>query len=132
MPTSLIPESHRDLLDTCQVAVLATINPDGFPQVSAVWFLVDEDGTIAVSLTTARQKYKNLKRRPEASLLFIDPENPYRTLEVRARAELTPDPDYTFAERIGAKYNANLRQWDEPGTVRYMVRFTPVKVNTWG
>ena len=34
-----IPESHRDLLDTNQVAIVATVGPDGVLQVTASWFL---------------------------------------------------------------------------------------------
>jgi PPOX class probable F420-dependent enzyme len=127
-----IPASHRDLLETNQAVVLATIGPDGFPQVSAVWFLVDDDGQIKMSLNTARQKVKNLQRRPEATLFFFDPANPYRTLEIRARATLTPEPDNAFADRVGAKYGADLRERDLPGESRVVVSFEPVKVNTFG
>ena len=101
MTLPAIPESHRDLLDNNQVAILATVGPDGSPQVTASWFLVEEDGTVKMSLNTARQKVKNLMRHPESTLFFMDPANPYRTLEIRARAEIEPDPDYVFADRVG-------------------------------
>lgn len=128
-----IPATHRDLLDTSPVVILATNGADGFPQVTAVWFLVTESGEIAVSLNTARQKTKNLARNPDATLFFIDPTNPFRTLEIRARARLEPDPDYVFADRKGAKYGgANLREHDRPGEMRVAVYFTPTKINTFG
>ena len=92
-----IPASHRDLLQTNQVVILATNGADGFPQLTATWFLAEADGTVRISLTTTRQKTKNLQRRPEATLFFLDPANPYRTLEIRARAEIAPDADYVFA-----------------------------------
>jgi PPOX class probable F420-dependent enzyme len=120
-------------LEKSQIITLATVGSDSYPQVSAIWFLVEDDGTVAVSLNTARQKVKNLKRHPEAALYVIDPESPYRTLEIRARAEITPDPDYVFADRIGARYGgANLRERDRPGEQRVAIRFHPVKVNTFG
>ena len=129
----LIPESHHDLLQSSQVVMLATIGPDGFPQVSATWFLAEGDGTIALSLNTMRQKVRNLQRHPEASLFFIDPASPYRTLEIRARAEIEPDPDYAFADRVGAKYGGqDMHAMDKPGESRVVVRFAPVKVNTFG
>jgi PPOX class probable F420-dependent enzyme len=87
-----IPESHRDLLDSCQVVTLATVGSDVFPQVTAVWFALDGNGAPLMSLNTARQKVRNLERRPECSLLFVDPENPYRTLEIRARARIQSAP----------------------------------------
>jgi PPOX class probable F420-dependent enzyme len=128
-----IPETHRDLLDTAPVGIVATVGPDGIPQVTANWFLAEEDGTVRMSLNTSRQKVKNLMRRPESTLFFMDPANPYCTLEIRARAEIKPDPDYVFADRIGAKYGGDdLRTRDQPGDTRVVVKFVPVKVNTFG
>jgi PPOX class probable F420-dependent enzyme len=127
-----IPASHRDLLDACQVVALATIGPDGFPQVTAVWFTHEGDGTVKMSLHPSRQKTKNLQRHPECSLFFLDPANPYRTLEIRARADLKPDPNYEYADKLGARYNADLRTMGKPGDVRFETTFVPVKVNTYG
>ncbi len=128
-----IPASHRDVLETSQIVILATTGPDDFPQVSAVWFLAESDGTVKLSLNTARQKTKNLQRRPEATLFFVDPANLYRTLEIRVRSTVGPDPDYAFADRLAAKYGGlDLRQSDRPGESRVVVTFTPVKVNTFG
>src|ERR671921_1184507 len=133
MTLPAIPESHRDLLDTNQVAILATVGPDGVHQVTASWFVAEEDGTVRMSLNTTRQKVKNLMRRPESTLFFMDPSNPYRTLEIRARAEIEPDPDYVFADRVGAKYGgADVRTMDQPGQTRVVVTFVPVKANTFG
>lgn len=127
-----VPASHRALLDA-PVGVLATIGPDGLPQVTALWFLYDEAaGAVRFSLNTARQKTKNLRARPEASFLVVDPASPYRTLEVRGRVELQPDDDYAFADRVGAKYGADLRKMDKPGERRVMVTLRPAKINTWG
>ena len=121
------PESHHDLLST-DVAMLATIGSDEFPQVTALWFLDDED-TIRISLNTARQKTRNLQQRPECTLLIVDRADPRRYLEVRARAELTPDDDYAFADKVGQKYGADLRRMDRAGESRVMVTLHPVKVN---
>jgi PPOX class probable F420-dependent enzyme len=127
-----IPASHRDLVANGQVVTLATIGPDGWPQVTALWYLLDDDGTVRVSLNSTRQKTKNLQARPHGTLFFVDPANPYRTLEIRARAEIAPDPDYAFADRLGAKYGANLRERDRAGGHRVVISFIPVKVNTYG
>lgn len=130
MPT--IPESHQDLL-SAPVAVLATVGADGYPQVTGLWFLLDDDGLVRLSLNTARQKVKNLRAHPECTLLILDPATPYRTVEIRARADIQPDPDYTFADKLGAKYGgANLRDNDRPGESRVVVTLHPVKINTWG
>jgi PPOX class probable F420-dependent enzyme len=122
------PETHHDLLQT-DIAMLSTVGPDGYPQVTALWFLFDEDGLIRLSLNNTRQKSKNLQARPECTLFILDRANPGRTLEVRARAELAPDPDYVFADKLGRKYGADVRKMDRPGEFRVVVTLHPVKVN---
>jgi hypothetical protein len=127
-----IPASHADLIDKNQTLIMATNGADGYPQVTALWFLNDA-GTLKTSLNTSRQKTKNLRKDPRVSLIFVDPESPYRTLEIRANATLEADPDYIFADELGAKYGgANLRERDRPGESRVKVTFEPVKVNTFG
>jgi len=122
-----IPESHRDLLDA-DVGVLATVGSDGRPQLSAVWFLTEGD-TIAISLNTARQKTKNLKTNAAATLFILDRQNPYRYLEVRGDATIEPDDDYAFADRVGAKYQSNLREHDGPSDRRVKVEIHPLRIN---
>jgi PPOX class probable F420-dependent enzyme len=127
-----MPPSHRALLDA-PVGVLATVGPDGVPQATAVWFLYDEpEGVLRFSLSSARQKTKNLRVRPVASFLVLDPASPYRTVELRGRTEIAPDEDYALADRVGRKYGADLRQMDAPGTLRMAVTLIPTRVNTWG
>ena len=121
------PESHSDLLDG-QVASFATIDSDGFPQVTEVWFLHD-DGELKLSLNTARRKTQNLAERPECSLFLLDLANPYRYLEVRGRARITPDDDYAFADKVGAKYGADLRVHDGPGDRRVVVTIEAAKIH---
>jgi PPOX class probable F420-dependent enzyme len=121
------PESHRDLLDG-QVVTLATVDRDGFPQLSLVWFLLDDDGKLRISLNGSRAKTANLRERPECSLLFLDLQNPYRYLEARGRAQIEPDADYAFADKVGAKYGADLRTYDAPGDSRVVVTIDPLKI----
>ena len=131
MTTPEIPESHKGLLDA-QIAVLGTVGASGRPQLSAVWFLADGD-TVKVSLSSARQKTKNLLANPAVSVLIFDPASPYRYLELRGDAEVTEDVDYAFAKRVGAKYGgADLREHDQPGDVRMVVTIKPTRVVTWG
>ena len=68
------------------------------PQQTAVWFLL-EDGQLKLSLNTSRQKTKNLMKRPQCSLLVLDPAVPQRYLEVRGTVEIEPDDDYAFARQ---------------------------------
>ena len=122
-----IPASHRDLLDG-EFVTLATIGPDSRPQVSEVWFLAEGD-TVALSLNTTRQKTKNLRANPAASVFLLDLAVPYRYLEIRGDAEITPDDDYSFADQLGAKYQADLRSRDQPGQSRVKVTIRPTRIN---
>ena len=95
-----VPSSHVDLLDAA-IATLATIGPDGRPQVSAVWFLAD-DGVVKVSLNTARQKVKNLTANPAVTVFILDPANP---------AEVRRDPWRRHARtRSGLRVHRSARR----------------------
>jgi PPOX class probable F420-dependent enzyme len=122
-----IPDAFRDLLDG-QVATIATIGPDGRPQLSEVWFVAEGDA-ISVSLNTARQKTQNLLANPAVNLFLLDLANPYRYVELRGDAEISPDDDYAFADKVGAKYATDLRSHDQPGQQRVRVTIHPVRVN---
>ena len=123
-----VPDAFRPLL-AAAVATLATNGAAGFPQLTAVAFLHDEaDDLIKISLNDTRQKTKNLRRDPNTTLFILDPENPYRTLEIRARAELTPDADFAFCARAGAKYGQDFRAHDQPGETRSIVTLHPVRI----
>ena len=122
-----IPASHRDLLNG-EFATMATVGLDGRPQLSEVWFLADGD-TVALSLNTTRQKVKNLRANPAANVFLLDLAVPYRYLELRGDAEITPDDDYSFADKLGAKYGADLRSRDQPSESRVKVTIRPVRIN---
>ena len=124
-----VPDSHRDLLDT-ETAILATNGRDRLPQVTAVAFWHDtSDDLIKISLNDTRQKTKNLRADPNATVFILDPANSHRTLEIRGQAELVPDPDFAFARTAGAKYGQDFHQHDLPGETRSIVILHPNRVN---
>jgi PPOX class probable F420-dependent enzyme len=125
--TPSTPTSHRDLLEA-PVATLATIGPDGRPQLSAVWFLAENE-VVRVSLNTSRQKTKNLQANPAVNLFILDTANPARYLEIRGDALIEPDDDYSFATKVGAKYGADLHEMDQPGQSRVVVTIAPTRIN---
>lgn len=120
------PATHRDLLDA-KFATLATLGKDGGPQLTEVWFLF-EDGKVKVSLNDSRLKTRNLAARPRCSLFILDLENPFRYLDVRGTARVEPDDDYAFAERVGGKYGADLRDHDGPDEGRVVATIEPTNV----
>lgn len=122
-----LPNSHADLLDAPGVASLSTLGPDGYPQVTAIWFVRDGD-RIVTSLTTDRQKFKNASRHPHVTLFFIDPQNPFRTLEIRGDVASEPDPELVTLRRVVAHYGADFDTFPAPKENRVTVTITPHRV----
>ena len=77
-------QKYQDLLESKELLVMATINDDGSPQTSPLWFLF-RDGLIEINTAVGRKKDRNLKARPVFSGTILDPGNPYRYVEVRGK-----------------------------------------------
>jgi PPOX class probable F420-dependent enzyme len=78
-----IPEKYLDLLEhKIAFASLATTMPDGSPQVTPVWFDY-KDGRIRINTAKGRVKARNMKEGVQVALSVMDPDNPYRYLQVR-------------------------------------------------
>jgi PPOX class probable F420-dependent enzyme len=106
--TADLPESHADLLERPLFAHLATIRPDGSPQSSVMWFAWDGQ-RVRFSHTSTRQKYHNLLADGRVAFHVQDPENAYRTLEVRGQVEsMDPDTDATFYRSLQQRYGSDV------------------------
>lgn len=89
-----IPESHLDLLEGPYSAVMTTLAPDGAPENTVVWCSWDGEHVL-VNTADGRRKPANVRRDPRVALTLMDPQNPYRWLDVRGEvAEIVPDHDY--------------------------------------
>lgn len=99
-----IPESHRDLLEGPVVVALVTVMPNGQPQATPVWCMYD--GThILINTTRGRQKDQNMQYNPKVAVLAIDPQNPYRYLEVRGQVdEHTEEGGVDMINRLSELY----------------------------
>lgn len=131
--TSSIPESHADLLTKPALAHVATIGPEGEPQSNPVWFDA-RDGALLFSQTTTRQKVRNLERDPRIALSIVDPDNPYRYLEIRGRVErIDPDPDNAFINAMAKKYlGQDVYPWHRPEDQRVVVVVRPERTTQMG
>ncbi|WP_324651493.1 PPOX class F420-dependent oxidoreductase [Georgenia sp. H159] len=99
-----IPADLVDLLEHPVVGHLATVRPDGAPQVEPMWFLFDGEH-VRFTHTTTRAKYRNLQHNPRMALTVTDPENPYRFLGLRGRLVATePDPTGAFYQQLDTRY----------------------------
>ncbi len=101
---SMIPNSHKVILESTALAHVATIGPSGEPQSNPVWF--DWEGEhVKFSQTKTRQKYRNVKRDPRIALSIVGPEDPCRYLEIRGVVErIDEDPDLAFINSMSKKY----------------------------
>ncbi|KGN37832.1 PPOX class F420-dependent oxidoreductase [Knoellia subterranea] len=101
-----VPEALAHLLRDPNYGHLATVRRDGSPQVNPMWFLWDEESnTLRFTHTNKRAKFRNLQANPGMALEVIDPDNPFRFIEVRGRlAEVVPDPEGAFYPVLGARY----------------------------
>jgi PPOX class probable F420-dependent enzyme len=125
-PQSVIPENLADLLESKSVADVATIGPSGEPQVNPVWF--GWDGRhLKFSLTTNRQKFRNVRQDPRIALSIVDPENPYRYLEIRGKVvRIDPDPDRAFINSMAKKYlGQDVYPWHQESDERVVVVVEP-------
>lgn len=126
-----IPASHKDLLDRPIVVTLATLMPDGTPQAHPVWF--DYDGQhIRINTARGRQKDENMMERPYVSILSVDPENPYRYLEVRGKiVESTEEGAVEHIEALSRRYTGKQYYKDgkpPAGETRVTFKIEPTRV----
>jgi len=129
----LVPESHHDLLDATWAAAFVTLDSDGRPQTTALWYYADrEDGLLKISLSDARQKFRNISANPEVDFFVVSPEQQFHTLEVRGTVTIEPDEGRALADKVGQKYGADLKEFDGPGETRYAITITPRRVVTNG
>jgi PPOX class probable F420-dependent enzyme len=114
------------LLDGAHFAVLATLNPDGGPQTSAMW--AGRDGEhVLFSTVAGRRKHRNLERDPRLSVTILDAEDPYNYVELRGRATIEEDVGRAFDIGLSWKYDGRDPDPDPPGAVRLIIRMTVEK-----
>ncbi len=129
----VIPEKYRDLFQKRAFANLATLMPNGSPQVTPVW--CDFDGEhVLFNSAKGRQKDKNVRRDPRVALTLMDPENPYRYLEIRGRVvEITEDGADAMLDRMSKKYlGVDKYPYGAPGDVRVIYKVQPEHTTVMG
>jgi PPOX class probable F420-dependent enzyme len=124
MATTELPDRFRDLLERPLFAHLATVRPDGSPQSSVMWFAWD-GSRLRLTHTRTRQKFANLAGEPRVALSIADPDDPYRTLEVRGRVETVEDDDQqaSFYKGLQTRYGMDYPVLD--AAVRVIVTIRP-------
>ncbi len=127
--TAALPVQAREWLDAPEFATIATLNPDGRPQLSVVWAERDGDDVL-VSTVMGRRKHLNIERDPRVTVLVYPRDAPYTYVEVRGTATMTQEGGRELIDRLNEAYTGTGRYRGDDGTdnVRVVVRLTPDKV----
>ncbi|MFZ3234637.1 MAG: PPOX class F420-dependent oxidoreductase [Stellaceae bacterium] len=126
-----VPDKYLDLLQQKKaVAGLATLMPDGTPQVTPVWFDYS-GGKVRVNTAKGRVKARNLKPGAAVALAIMDPDNPYRYVQIRGRvASATEQGADAHIDSLAKKYlDKDTYPFRQPGEVRIMYEIEPLSVS---
>jgi PPOX class probable F420-dependent enzyme len=128
-----IPDQYKDLLEKKAFAHLGTLMKDGSPQVTPVWF--DHDGThIRINSAKGRWKDKNMRTRPQVALSILDPDNPYRYMQIRGKVvDVTETGADEHINSLAKKYlGQDKYPFRQPGEERVIYKVSVERVTTMG
>ena len=128
-----IPQQYKDLFQKKAFANLATLMPDGRPQVTPVWVDLD-DSHIRVNSAKGRLKDKNMRRNKNVALSIFDPDNPYRHLAVQGEVvDITEQGADEHIDALAKKYlGKDKYPFRQPGEVRVIYKIRPDRVAQMG
>jgi PPOX class probable F420-dependent enzyme len=132
MPAAISP-GFRKLLREPAYCQLATVMPDGSPQVTQV--SVDTDGEhILINTAEGRQKERNVRRDPRVAVNVVDPANAWRIAMVRGRVvDVTTAGADQLIDQLAKKYlNEDTYPFRRPEEVRITLKILPEKINEMG
>lgn len=124
-----IPDTFLDLFQKPALGHLATIMPDGSPQVTPIW--VDYDGThILINTVKGRQKALNMQRSPQVAIDIVDPDNQYRFLSIRGKiVDITEEGAEQHIDKLAKKYTeADVYGGHSPNLTRVICKILPDRV----
>ena len=127
--SQVIPDSMQDLFRKQAFAHLATVMPDGRPQVTPVWVTL-VDGKPAFNTAKGRAKHRNIQARPQVSLAIAPAENPYTYVEVQGTASFREEGAEEMIDTLAQKYIGQERYpWRSPGEERITIVIEPEHIS---
>jgi PPOX class probable F420-dependent enzyme len=129
-----IPDNFKDLLEdkTVAFANLATVMPDGTPQVTPIWFDTAGD-KIRINSARGRVKDRNIEKNPNVALSIVDPQNPYRHIAIRGKIVSTTEQGARdHINKLAKKYVGKDVYPGPPNETRVMYEIEPTSVSTMG
>ncbi len=131
---AVIPDKYLDLLQQKKAfASLATVMPDGSPQVTPVW--VDyANGMVRVNTAKGRVKARNMAEGSHVALAIMDPDNPYRHVQIRGSVvRVTEDGADAHIDALAKKYmGVDKYPYRRPGEVRLICEIAPSAASVMG
>jgi PPOX class probable F420-dependent enzyme len=134
MAKTTIPDKYLPILtEKKALAHLATLMPDGSPQVTPVWFFY-KNGKFVVNTARGRVKDRNMKKNAMVALSIVDPDNPYAHIAVRGKiARSTEEGADASIDALAMKYlGKDKYPFRQPGEVRVLYEIEPTSVSTMG
>lgn len=129
-----IPDAYLDLATTKKpLAHLATVMPDGSPQVTPVWFDYT-GGLIRVNSAKGRVKSRNMTEGAAVALSIVDPDNAYRYIQIRGKVSRTTEAGGdAHIDSLAKKYlNLDAYPYRTPTETRVIFEITPSSVQVMG
>jgi PPOX class probable F420-dependent enzyme len=126
-----LPQNVKDALDEKVFVHLATINPDGSPQVSVVWIGRDGD-KVLVSTAAGRVKPRNIAHDPRVALSLSPPSKPYVNIVMAGEVTKTAEDGTWLINSLSDKYTGNKDYQGKPGEVRVNYEITITSISRWG
>ncbi len=128
----VLDENVKRIVHGRNFGFLATVNPDGSPQVSPVW--VDEaDGYLFVNTAVGRVKERNTRRDPRVALAVPDWQNPYEYAYITGRVveRITGPEAEEHIDKLAIKYTGEKFKWRTPGVKRVILKIKPEKAGIY-
>jgi PPOX class probable F420-dependent enzyme len=129
-----IPAQFLDLLTEKKAfAHIATLQPDGSPQVTPVWFDFT-NGVVRVNTAKGRVKARNLSQGSKVALSILDPDNAYRYIQIRGTVtKETTDGAVAHIDSLAKKYlGKDVYPWHSDKETRVIYESTPSATHTMG
>jgi PPOX class probable F420-dependent enzyme len=127
-----LTDKQREFLQQPFVATVTTLREDGSPQSTVVWLDVD-DGGISFNTALGRAKPRHLERDPRASVLVVDPKDPYKWVSIDGHVEITTEGADEHIDKLAKKYlGKDEYPWRNPEETRVRVRITPEHITATG
>lgn len=127
--TEALPDPLKELLDGKPFAHLTTLDPDGYPQASAMWIMRDGDN-IVFNTAKGRRKYRNMTSDPRVAVSVSAVADQYLNYSIQGKViEMRESDGVEVIDSLARKYTeSDHYEWLTPGVVRVTVIVEPIRV----